>query len=61
VGIPTHKSYSFEKCEPSYAIIIVGHFCKRVTICVSFLEQYIREERSPLKIFNDLQILSEVI
>ena len=39
---------------PSYGIIIVGHFCKRVTIYVSFLEQYIREESGALKIFNDL-------
>ncbi len=29
------------KVFPSYGIIIVGHFCKRVTIYVSFLEQYI--------------------
>jgi hypothetical protein len=32
------------KVFPSYGIIIVGHFCKGVTICVSFLEQYIGEE-----------------
>jgi hypothetical protein len=38
----------------SYGIIIVGHFCKRVTIYGSFLEQDIREESRPLKIFNDL-------
>jgi hypothetical protein len=34
---------------PSYGIIIVGHFCKRVTIYVSFLEQDIREERQTIK------------
>ena len=45
----------------SYGIIIVGHFCKRGTIYVSFLEQYIREESRGLKIFNDLQILFEVV
>jgi hypothetical protein len=39
---------------PSYGIIIVGHFCKRVTIYVSLLEQYIREEPRALKIFNSL-------
>ena len=61
MGIPTDKSYSFEKCEPSYGIIIVGHFCKRMTIYVSFLEQYIREEPRALKIFNDLRILSEMV
>ena len=34
----------------SYGIIIVGHFCKKVTFYVSFLEQYIGEEpRAPKK------------
>jgi hypothetical protein len=46
---------------PSYGIIIVEHFCRRVTIYVSFLEQYIREEPRALKIFNDLQILFEIV
>jgi hypothetical protein len=45
------------KVVPSYGIIIVGHFCKRVAIYVSFSEQYIGEEPRALKIFNDLQIL----
>jgi hypothetical protein len=49
------------KVAPSYGIIIVGHFCKRVAIYVSFLDQYIREEPGALKIFNDLQILFEVV
>jgi hypothetical protein len=40
----THEFYSFEKYEPSYGIIIVGQFCKRVAIYDSFLEQHIREE-----------------
>jgi len=39
---------------PPYGIIIAGHFCRRVTIYVSFLEQYIREESRALKIFDDL-------
>jgi hypothetical protein len=46
---------------PSYGIIIIGHFCKRVTIYISFLEQYIKEEPRALKIFNDLQILFEIV
>ena len=54
----THEFYSFEKYEPSCAIIILGHFCKRVAICVSFLEQDIAGETRALKIFNGLQTLS---
>jgi hypothetical protein len=49
------------KLALSYAIIIVGHFCKRGTICVSFLEQYVKRRTPPPKIFNDLQILSKVV
>jgi hypothetical protein len=32
-----------------------------VAICVYFLEQKIREESRALKIFNDLQILLEIV
>ena len=49
------------KVFPSYGIIIVGHFCRGVTIYVSFLEQYTRKEPRALKIFNGLQILFEVV
>ena len=49
------------KVVPSYGIIIVGRFCTRVTIYVSFLEQYLRGEPRGLRIFNDLQILSEMV
>ena len=45
---------------PSYGIIIVGHFCRRVTIYVSFLEQDILGETGALKIFNSLKTLSLV-
>jgi len=45
----------------SYGIIIAGHFCKRMAIYVSFLGQYIREESGAPKIFNDLQILFEIV
>jgi hypothetical protein len=45
----------------SYGIIIVGHFCARVTIYVPFLEQYVREEPRGLRIFNDLQILFKMV
>ncbi len=45
------------KVFPSYGIIIVGHFCKRVAIYVYFLEQDITGELQALKIFNDLQTL----
>jgi len=45
----------------SYGIIIVGHFCKKVTFYVSFLEQYIGGEPRAPKIFNDLQILFEMV
>jgi hypothetical protein len=38
----------------SYGIIIGGHFCRRVTICVSFLEQEVGGETRALKIFNGL-------
>jgi hypothetical protein len=46
---------------PSYCIIIVGQFCKKVTFYVSFLEQYRRKQSRALKIFNDLQILFEIV
>jgi hypothetical protein len=46
------------KVIPSCCIVIVGHFCKRVTICVSFLEQDITGEARALKIFNGLKTLS---
>ncbi|MBP1699208.1 MAG: hypothetical protein H6Q41_4396 [Deltaproteobacteria bacterium] len=49
------------KGYPSYGIIIAGHFCRRVTICVSFLEQDIAGEKGALKIFNSLQILSKMV
>jgi hypothetical protein len=39
---------------PPYGTIIVGHFCKRITIYALFLEKYIGEEPRALKIFNDL-------
>jgi len=42
----------------SYGIIIAGHFCKRMAIYVSFLEQDIVGEKGALKIFNSLQTLS---
>jgi hypothetical protein len=42
------------KVLSSYGIIIVGHFCKRVAILVSFLEQDITGETRALKIFNVL-------
>ena len=45
---------------PSYGIIIAGHFCKRVTIYVSFLQQDILGESRALKIFNSLKTLSLV-
>ncbi len=45
----------------SYGIIIVGHFCRGMTIYVSFLEQDITEETRALKIFNDLQVLFEIV
>jgi len=45
----------------SYGIIIVGYFCKGVTINVSLSEQYIREETGALKIFNSLQTLSLIV
>jgi hypothetical protein len=46
---------------PSYGIIIVGHFCKRITIYALFLEKYIGEESGAPKISNDLQILFEIV
>jgi hypothetical protein len=39
---------------PSYGIIIIEHFCKGMTIYVSFLEQQVRGEIRGLEIFNDL-------
>ncbi len=49
------------KVFPSYGIIIVGHFCKGMTIYVSFLEQDIAGEKGALKIFDDLQVLFEMV
>lgn len=34
---------------PSYGSIIVGHFCKRVAICVYFLEQDIERKTESTK------------
>ncbi len=49
------------KGVPSYCIMILGHFCKKVTIWVSFLEQDIKKELREFKIPNYLQILLEVV
>ncbi len=45
------------KAFPFYDIIITRHFCRRMAIYGSFLEQDIRKASRSLKMFNDLQIL----